>query len=323
MNATAIEHALLNERCAGRVQPSRARPSVNSDDDLHDSRAGGRAPITTSESYASTPITTPEANPRRASRHTTSPTSTLTAALACGSKRVTTRVTEHEPRRLSRYAVSALALWVSACATVPARPVDTAADCKARFEARGVTEVRPSPGDELVWREERFDVELPVDSWSADFFIGGANLENFLPGAGRVPGVDHNEDLTPSTFPVVGSKRVVCLRDGASALEEVLESTPRGLRYLVSNYSSPGTEPILYGLGEFRFEPLAAQRTRVTWRYSFRLRTDTFPGSLGTLGRALFRANFLDGDYAEFMRAGVDAMRAWPRRAHPTGPVNL
>jgi len=61
--------------------------------------------------------------------------------------------------------------------------------------------VQPRADDPLVWREEQFDVPRAVDAYYADFLVGAANLENFLPGTPRLPGVHHNEDLTPSTFP--------------------------------------------------------------------------------------------------------------------------
>jgi len=83
---------------------------------------------------------------------------------------------------------------------------------------------------------------------------------------------------------------------------------------MVSNYSLRQARPVHYAIGEFRFEPLGPAATRVTWRYSFKLRDDRFPGTLGGLGRRLFRNRFLERDYAEFMRAGVAAMQAWALR---------
>jgi hypothetical protein len=94
------------------------------------------------------------------------------------------------------------------------------------------------------------------------------------------------------------------LKDGSTAHEEVLASGEEGLRYLVTRYTSEAAQPVAYGLGAFTFEP-AGDATHVTWRYSFKLRDDRFPGSWGGVGRALFRSRFLERDYAPFMEAQV------------------
>jgi hypothetical protein len=202
-----------------------------------------------------------------------------------------------------------------ACASTP-QPVAQLGPTSWRtsYAAAKLEPIRPQPDDQVVSREVVFDVPRPVDEYYADFLIGGARLENYLPGTRDIPGVDHNEDLTPSVFPAVGSQRLVCLKQGGWAVEEVLELRERGFRYLVSNYSLRETRPIQYGIGEFRFAPLTPTTTRVTWRYSFKLRSDRFPGSLGGLGRWLFRTTFLESDYARFMEAGVVAMKAWATR---------
>ena len=44
------------------------------------------------------------------------------------------------------------------------------------------------------------------------------------------------------------------------------------------------------------------------WQYSFKLKHDHFPGSLGALGRWLFRTFFLDTKYERFMRSALDTM---------------
>lgn len=198
---------------------------------------------------------------------------------------------------------------LASCASVPA-PATTS--CRERFERRTLADPRPRSTDQLVFREEVFDV--PRGQWFDDFLVGGKTLERFLPGTEQVPGVDHDEDLTSPGFPAVGSKRVVCLRDGSTALEEVLTLEPQHLRYLVTNYDTPGAEPILYGVGDFRFASLDGNTTRVTWRYAFKLRDDQLPRSLGDLGVWLFRSSFLDTRYAEFMKQGVLAMQRWAVR---------
>jgi hypothetical protein len=140
------------------------------------------------------------------------------------------------------------------------------------------------------------------------FFYQG-QLSDFIPGTRKLPGVHHTEPLTELAYPEVGSVRLICLTDGNTAEEEVLSRDDQHLRYLVSNYTSPQASPIQYAVGEFRFSD-AGDATRITWSYSFKLRRDKFPGSLGSFGRFLFRLNFLDLDYADFMESvGVAIQR--------------
>jgi hypothetical protein len=69
-------------------------------------------------------------------------------------------------------------------------------------------------------------------------------------------------------------------------------------------------------MGAFTFAPAGAT-THVTWRYTFKLRSDRLPGWLGGLGRALFRASFVEADYAPFMQAQVRAIQDFA--AHEVG----
>jgi len=169
-----------------------------------------------------------------------------------------------------------------------------------------VTPVRPASTDALASREIEFDVPAPRARFVKAFLA--APLARFIPGTKALPGVDHTEPLTASRYPAVGSVRLVVLKDQKTAHEEVLECNEGLLRYLVTEYTSEAAAPIAYGLGEFRFAD-AGERTHVTWRYSFKLRGDRFPGWLGGLGRSLFRSRFLDKDYAELMASVAGAIQ--------------
>jgi hypothetical protein len=232
-------------------------------------------------------------------------------------------ITRQQGAAVMRTALALAAFSLLAgCAATPAPSAPPApASWRQSYASTPHEEARPGPDDALIWREEVFDVPRPASDYYPDFLVGGAHLENFLHGTAAIPGVDHNEDLTPLTFPAVGSRRLVCLKNGGWAVEEVLARDDHGFRYLVSNYSLPEARPIAYAIGEFRFDPLTPSSTRVTWRYSFKLRSDRFPGWLGAPGRWLFRQRFLDGDYADFMRAAVVTMTAWAMRSEaPPAP---
>jgi hypothetical protein len=167
---------------------------------------------------------------------------------------------------------------------------------------------RPLPDDPVAVHEVAFDVNAVHERFVEAFLA--APLERFIKGTTALPGVDRTEPLTDLRFPAVGSVRLVVLRDGNTAHEEVLACDGRQLRYFVTQYTSPEAAPIEWGLGEFTFEP-AGDKTHVRWRYSFKLRSNKFPGWLGTIGRALFRSRFLEREYAEFMNAQVLEIQAF------------
>jgi hypothetical protein len=170
-------------------------------------------------------------------------------------------------------------------------------------QAQAGPPAHPLPTDPVSFHEVAFDVKAPRDRLVQAFLA--APLERFIKGTSKLPGVRHTEPLTDLRYPAVGSVRLVFLLDGNTAHEEVLTCDERQLRYFVTQYSSPQAKPVSWGLGEFTFEPAADAVTRVRWRYSFKLRPDTFPGWLGGIGRALFRWQFVDRDYAAFMNAQV------------------
>ncbi|MBC8067414.1 MAG: SRPBCC family protein [Deltaproteobacteria bacterium] len=173
--------------------------------------------------------------------------------------------------------------------------------CASRADAGHVVRY-PEPGDAVVAHEVNFEVAAPRDAFVAAFLA--APLERFITGAKSLPGVHHTEPLTPAHYPAVGSVRLVVLADGHTAHEEVLDCDRGRLRYFVTRYTTPQARPIEWGLGEFTFTPAGAT-TQVRWRYSFKLRSGTFPGWLGGLGRALFRSRFVEPEYAPFMAAVV------------------
>lgn len=158
----------------------------------------------------------------------------------------------------------------------------------------------------LLSRTERFTVPVPRTDFTAWFDTSPLAVK--LPGGGGIAAVTGTRDIGQPVFPAAGSRRIVCLADGGTAIEDVLDyEQGRRLRYLVWGYTTAAAAPIAYGVGEFIFAD-APGGTAVAWTYSFRLKTDRFPGMLGAVGRGLFRLAFFDTRYAEFMRTGVEAM---------------
>lgn len=196
----------------------------------------------------------------------------------------------------------------------------TPATCTATTLPAEAAAPRPESAASLVTRRETFAVPLPRAAFTAWF--DAAPLERLLPGGGGLLGVTGTQPMGALPFPQPGSRRLVCLADGSTALEQVLEhEAGRRLRYIVWGYTTPAAAPIAYGLGEFRFTDAAGGGTAVEWSYAFHLREDRFPGMLGAAGRGLFRLAFLDMRYAAFMRAGVAAITREAVRAAERPPA--
>jgi hypothetical protein len=133
------------------------------------------------------------------------------------------------------------------------------------------------------------------------------SLKDAIKKGGSLPTVAGTYPLTEIEFGQPGARRLVCLTDGSTTEEQVLENerteTMARFRYVVWNYTTDKARPIRYGVGEFVRTQLEDGRTKVVWTYSFALNRSRFPGFLGGLGDYLFRVGFLERDYAEMMRS--------------------
>jgi hypothetical protein len=172
---------------------------------------------------------------------------------------------------------------------------------------------RPHPAlvdtNELAAHTEEITVNRPLAVVLSS--AAKTDIKDAIRKAGDLPGVTGHYALNQLPFGSVGARRLVCLSDGATLEEQVLEMRKTDdssvFRYIVWNYTSKQARPIEYGLGEFHHTALDNTHTHVVWTYSFKLKNDEFPGYLGGLGRVLFRWGFLDRQYAAMMRATLDA----------------
>lgn len=134
-------------------------------------------------------------------------------------------------------------------------------------------------------------------------------LKDAIKKSSALPGVAGTYPLTPEEFGRPGARRLVCLTDGSTTEEQVLDNerteTSSRFRYVVWNYTTDKARPIRYGVGEFVRTQLEDGRTKVVWTYSFALNRSRFPGFLGSFGDYLFRVGFLERDYAEMMRSTI------------------
>jgi hypothetical protein len=137
------------------------------------------------------------------------------------------------------------------------------------------------------------------------------DLKDAIHKSSSLPGVSGEYPLNDVPFGKPGARRLVCLSDGSTLEEQVLEQernqTSSRFRYIVWNYTTKQARPIEYGIGEFRHTEMPGGRTHIVWTYSFKLQDHEFPGYLGALGRYLFRIGFLDRQYAAMMRGTLRA----------------
>jgi len=164
----------------------------------------------------------------------------------------------------------------------------------------------------LVSHTEELDINRPL----ADV-LSAANkpLEKSINSSNSLPGVSGVHMLTQGEFGSPGSRRITCLSDASTLVEESLERETTShsfkFRYIVWNYTSDKARAVDFGVGQFLYEARDAGRsTHVTWTYSFKLKTQHFPGNLGGLGRYLFRIFFLERDYAAMMRGVLAGYKA-------------
>ena len=161
-----------------------------------------------------------------------------------------------------------------------------------------------APAEQLVSHTEEINVERPLATVLDVVFK--ASLKDKIHKAGSLPGVSGDHPLNEIPFGAPGSRRLVCLSDGTTLEEQVLEreqtNTSYRFRYVVWNYTTKQARPIEYGVGYFYYLELGGRQTHISWTYSFKLKNHEFPGYLGAVGRYLFRKTFLERQYAEMMR---------------------
>jgi hypothetical protein len=161
-----------------------------------------------------------------------------------------------------------------------------------------------APIDQLVSHTEEVIVNRSLDEVLAE--ADRTPLNQAVRKSNSLPGVSGTYELTTAGLGNPGSRRLVCLTDGSTGEEEMLEhdrdKNSAQFRYVVWNYTTKKARSIQYGVGHFVWTDLGNERTQVRWTYSFQLNRQRFPGHLGSFGEFLFRVGFLDREYARMMR---------------------
>lgn len=167
-----------------------------------------------------------------------------------------------------------------------------------------------APLDQLVSHVEEVTVDRPL---AAVLAVVDRPLSESIKKSDSLPGVSGSYVLSGGEFGAPGSRRLDCLTDGSTLVEQVLEDEQHSdrhlFRYVVWNYTSPKARPIEYGVGEFIYSAVG-DRTHIHWTYWFQLNRHRFPGIFGRFGTYLFHVIFLDREYADLMRSVLAGIKS-------------
>jgi hypothetical protein len=157
-----------------------------------------------------------------------------------------------------------------------------------------------APLDQLMRLTLEKEIALPL----ADV-LRSANRPLRIDATKDLPGVSGTLRLSDGPYGTVGARRLVCLTDGSTSVEEVLltESTLHSsrFRYVVWNHTNPKFKDVAYAVGEFVRTQPAPDRTKVEWTYRFALK----PG-VSAEQQTHFQNVFLDQAFATWMRTQMD-----------------
>ena len=171
--------------------------------------------------------------------------------------------------------------------------------CDTNFDASQIKEISINENAKLVSNEIEIEINKPV----GDVFkwVVYKPLEQKLRGTDKIPGVRTTTALNDKAPGTIGYRRLVCLEDGNSAVEEFMENKPDNyFSYKVWNYSLKMGQNIEYAKGEWWFTPIG-DKTHIRWRYCFKLNSDKLIGKTGCCGRWLFDTFFVKTRYNDWM----------------------
>lgn len=160
---------------------------------------------------------------------------------------------------------------------------------------------RPSVEEEgYISHTDSILVNTPYDLFYE--WVETVNLEDIAEGTDDFPSVVDTEELRGTFDAAVedrtGARRMVIFDDGHYAAEEILESTGPVFRYMVWGFTGIQRIFIDHAIGEFVFEQVGDEQTRLTWTYSFQPSSSVFRP---------FLSSFVNNTWAEFMENVLEA----------------
>jgi len=161
-----------------------------------------------------------------------------------------------------------------------------------------------APLADLLSHVEEIDVARPFNAPPLN-----RPLEEAIRPTRDLPGVAGTLRLSKTGYGSVGSRRLVCLTDGSTAVEEVLVAEAadggRRFRYVVWNYTSPKFRDVDYAVGEIVNTGPTPDTTHVAWTYRFAPKR-----GLDAEARRRFQETFVEQAFAAWMRSQLESGRA-------------
>lgn len=157
-----------------------------------------------------------------------------------------------------------------------------------------------APLEGLLSHTEERDIALPLA-----VVMQNANRPLRIDPTKDLPGVSGTFRLSNGPYGSVGARRLVCLTDGSTSVEEVLLAESNGgssrFRYVVWNHTNPKFRGVDYAVGEFVRTQPAPDKTHVNWTYRFALKS-----GLSSEEKSRFQKVFLEHQFAVWMRTQLD-----------------
>lgn len=157
-----------------------------------------------------------------------------------------------------------------------------------------------APLEQLLSHTEQREIHQPLA-----VVLQSANRPLRIDPTKDLPGVSGTFRLSDGPYGSVGARRLVCLTDGSTSVEEVLltdsNSESSRFRYVVWNHTNPKFRNVAYAVGEFVRTQPAPDRTTVTWTYRFALKS-----GLSAEEKSSFQNIFLEQEFAAWMRTQMD-----------------
>lgn len=180
-------------------------------------------------------------------------------------------------------------------------------DCDAELKEQERSSVEVNRDHRVVTHETEILVNKPIDYVYQRFLA--IPLEDQFPGTKKIPGVVSTLPMNSKSNDEAGFLRVVCLKDGNIAWEEILHvEKEKYYYYKVWDFSINQAKQLKYATGEFTFIP-KGDTTLIHWRYSFKLDEDRMLGKMGGMGRWMLKHLYVKRGFDTLMDTGLSKMK--------------
>ncbi len=203
------------------------------------------------------------------------------------------------------FLAASISMFIAGCATGLSNGKNKRTpDCNMNMDT--VQEVTVDDNAKFVSNEIEIIINQPVSEVFK--YLVYTPLEIQLRGTDDVPGVKSTKAINNKKVGENGYRKLICMEDGSSALEEIIENNP-GTYFSnkVWNFTRKIAQNIEYAKGEWWFTPSAdGNQTHCKWKYSYKLNDKKMFGRMGPVGRFIFSRFFIQSKWNDFMQTTLD-----------------